>query len=91
MSGPSLLLPVCLALMAASSQSRPPERSIWLDDAEPDPIATAPLDLPRVALAARSGDVAWFRREVERISLIDPGGLESIRCRNLLRDLDVAR
>lgn len=44
-----------------------------------------------MALAAHSGDVAWFRREVARISLIDPGGLESIRYRNLLRAAEAVR
>ncbi len=81
----SILLPIALALFAGSSQSRPAQRLIWLEDSEPDPVITAPLDMPRVALAAKSGDVAWFRREVARISLIDPGGLESIRYRNLSR------
>ncbi len=80
----SILLPISLALLAASSQPRPPERLIWLEDAEPDPVITAPLDLPRVAVAARSGDRVWFHREVARVTLIDPGGLESIRFRNEL-------
>lgn len=80
----SLLLPIALALFAASSQSRPTERLIWLEDSEPDPIITAPLDLPRVAMASRSGDREWFQREVARITLIDPGGLETIRYRNML-------
>ena len=81
----SLLLPVCLALFAASVQPAPKQAAVWLEDSEPDPVIAAPLDLPRVELAAKSGDLAWFRREVTRLTLIDPGGLESIRYRNLLR------
>ncbi len=81
----SLLLPITLALFAASIQSAPRPAPIWLEDAEPDPVITAPLDLARVEIASKSGDLAWFQREVARLSLIDPGGLESIRHRNLLR------
>ena len=81
----SLLLPITMALLAASGQTAPRPLSIWLEDSEPDPVIMAPLDLPRVELASKSGDRDWFAREVERITLIDPGGLESIRYRNLIR------
>lgn len=77
---------IVLPLMLASVQSAPKPPAIWLEDSEPDPVITAPLDLPRVELASKSGDLAWFQREVARLSLIDPGGLESIRYRNLLRE-----
>ena len=80
----SLLLPIAMALLVASGQTAPRPVSIWLEDSEPDPIISAPLDLPRAELASKSGDRAWFAREVARIKLIDPGGLESIRYRNLL-------
>jgi hypothetical protein len=79
----SLLLPFCLALFCASSQSRPAQVSIWLEDSEPDPVITAPLDLPRVELASKSGDRAWFHREMLRLALIDPGGVETIRYWNI--------